>query len=259
MVGVGMDGHGDSTTVGGGGDPFHAGADLVLKPVLGESDQSLGGQSDVANVLDLEQLGEEVLQPRPRHVGDIAATHDDIAHRRRTPQVIHHVAESIGRLAGELQLLDHRGGVSNQVHPGAVTAVLRTRGQQLGQNLGGVPVGEPLRHPHVVLVQRVPRRQRVGRPVSAAIREHRDHVVPDRVRIERVGQRTGAGGDLVSASSCSSSAVARASTSWPARPDHALGRRRSSRRPGRPSVRAAAECSSHSGRAATGPSANPRR
>ena len=54
-------------------------------------------------------------------------------------------------------------------------------------------MGEPLGHPHVVLVQRVAGRVRVRGPVGAPVREHRDHVVPDRVGVERVGEGARAG------------------------------------------------------------------
>ena len=85
------------------------------------------------------------------------------------------------------------GRVADQVHPGAVAAVLRTGRQQLGQHLGGVAVGQPLGGPHVVLVQRVAGGVRVRGPVGAPVGEHRDHVVADRVGVERLGQRARAG------------------------------------------------------------------
>ena len=159
----------------------------------------------------------------------------------RAAQVVEHVAEPVVRLADELELVDDRGGVADQVHPGAVAAVLRAGRQQLGQHLGRVAVGEPLGDPHVVLVQRVAGGVRVGRPVGAAVGEDRQHVVPDRVGVERLGQRPGAGRTPCSCRgpSCSSSAAAPASTWWPARPGRARGRRRTARRRGRRAGRAA--------------------
>ena len=158
----------------------------------------------------------------------------------RAAQVVEHVAEPVVRLADELQLVDDRGGVADQVHAGAVAAVLRAGRQQLGEHLGGVAVGEPLGRPHVVLVQRVAGGVRVRGPVGAAVGEDREHVVADRVGVERLGQRAGAGRARRGGPSCSSSAAAPASTWWPARPGRARGRRRTARRPGRRAGRAAA-------------------
>ena len=80
------------------------------------------------------------------------------------------------------------GGVADQVHPGAVPAVLRAGGQQLGEHLGGVAVGQALDDPHLVLVQRVAGGVRVARPVGAPVAEHRQHVAADRVGVERLGE-----------------------------------------------------------------------
>ena len=173
---------------------------------------------------------EEVLEPRPRHVRHVAAGDHDVAHLRGAAEVAHHRVEPVDRLEVELQLLDRRGGVADQVHPGAVAAVLRAGRQQLGEHLGRVAVGEPLGHPHVVLVQRVAGGVRVRGPVGAPVGEDRDHVAAHRVGVERVGERPGAGGDRGAAPSCSSSAAARASTSWRARAGRARGRRRTTRR-----------------------------
>ena len=54
-------------------------------------------------------------------------------------------------------------------------------------------MGQPLGDPHVVLVQRVAGGVRVRGPVGTTVAEHRDHVVPDRVGVERVGHRARAG------------------------------------------------------------------
>ena len=134
-------------------------------------------------------------------------------------------SRSLG-LPSNLSLSITGGGVADEVHPGAVAAVLRAGRQQLGQHLRGVAVGEPLGDPHVVLVQRVAGGVRVGRPVGTAVAEHRDHVVPDRVGVERVGHRARARRHRLRRPSCSSSAAAPASTWWPARPGRARGRRR---------------------------------
>ena len=171
----------------------HALDDVGLQPVLRQADQRLGGQPDVADVLDREDLGQERLEPGPRHVGDVATGDHHVAHRRRTPQVVEHVADPVVRLRDELELLDDRRGVADQVHPGAVAAVLRAGRQQLGEHLGGVAVGQPLGRPHVVLVQRVAGGVRVRGPVGAAVGEDRQHVVTDRVGVERLGQRPRAG------------------------------------------------------------------
>ena len=241
------------------GDPLHAGDDLVLQPVLRQPHQRLGGQPDVADVLDLQQLGEELLEPGPGHVGDVAAGDHDVAHRRGAAQVVEHLGVPVDRLAEELQLVDRRRGVADQVHPGAVPAVLRAGRQQLGQHLGGVAVGQALGDPHVVLVQRVAAGVRVRGPVGAPVGEHRDHVVAHRVGVERLGQRARARPARRAAPSCSSSAAAPASTSWPARPGRARGRRRTGRRPGRRAARAAGGGSSRSASAATGRSPTARR
>ncbi len=189
MVDVGVDREADAARPGGAGDPAHALDDLVLEPVLRQPHQRLGGQPDVADVLDLEQLGEELLEPRPRHVGDVAAGDHHVAHAGVGAQVVEHLGVPVDRLAEELQLVDRRGGVADEVHPGAVAAVLRAGRQQLGEHLGGVAVGEPLGRPHVVLVQRVAAGVGVRGPVGTAVGEHRDHVVADRVGVERLGQR----------------------------------------------------------------------
>ena len=169
---------------------------------------------------------EERLEPRPRHVRHVAAGDHDVAHARRTAQVVEHVAEPVVGLADELQLVDHGGRVADEVHPRAVPAVLRAGRQQLGQHLGRVAVGQALGRPHVVLVERVAGGVRVRGPVGTAVAEDREHVAADRVGVERVGQRARRRSGRPAAPSCSSSAAARASTSWPARPGRARGRRR---------------------------------
>ena len=146
---------------------------------------------------------------------------------RRATQVVEHRRRA-GRPAcrANFSLSIDRRGVADEVHPGAVAAVLRAGRQQLGEHLGGVAVGEALGHPHVVLVQRVAGGVRVRGPVGTTVGEHREHVAADRVGVERLGQRARAARRRRAAPSCSSSAAAPASTSWPARPGRARGRRR---------------------------------
>ena len=85
-------------------EPLHACDDVVLQPVLGEPHEGLGREPDVADVLDLEQPGDEGLEVLPRHVGDVAAGDDDVAHARRTAQVVDHLVLAVHRLQVELQL-----------------------------------------------------------------------------------------------------------------------------------------------------------
>ena len=191
MVGVGVHRQRDAARAGDRGDPRHALDDVGLQPVLRQADERLGGEPDVADVLDLQQPGEEVLEPGPGHVGDVAAGDHHVADLRGVAQVVEHRVESVDGLGGELELLDDRGRVADQVHPRAVAAVLRAGRQQLGQHLRGVPVRQPLRDPHVVLVQRVAGGVRVRRPVGTTVAQDRDHVVAHRVGVELVGQRAG--------------------------------------------------------------------
>ena len=181
---------------------------------------------------------EEGLEPRPRHVGHVAAGDDDVAHRRAcgAGSRASSPCRSTG-LPANLSLSITGRGVADQVHPGAVPAVLRAGRQQLGEHLGGVAVGQPLGDPHVVLVQRVAGGVRVrwasrcdGRRTPAACSGG-----PGRRRRPRSASRGPAAAPRA-APSCSSSAAAPASTSWRARPGRARGRRRSARRRGRPSA-----------------------
>ena len=109
--------------------------------------------------------------------------------RRGAAQVVDHRVQPVGRLEHELVLVDLGGGVADQVHPGAVPAVLRAGRHDLGEHFGGVAMGESLDGPHLRLVQRVPRRVRVARPVGTTVAEDRQHVVPNRVGVERLGVR----------------------------------------------------------------------
>ena len=172
------------------------------------------------------RLVEELLEPRPGHVRHVAAGDHDVAHRGRTSQVGEHLRVPVDRLAQELELVDHRGGVADEVHARAVAAVLRAGRQQLGEHLGGVAVREALGHPHVVLVQRVAGRVRVRRDSRCAGRRTPEACSggPGRRRSPRSASRPAP--PSCAAPSCSSSAAAPASTWWPARPGRAPGRRR---------------------------------
>ena len=165
--------------------PLHARADLVLQPVLGEGHQGLGREPDVADVLDLQQPRHERLELAPRHVGHVATGDDDVAHPGVLAEVVDHVVVAVHGLEVELELGDLRGGVADEVHPRAVPAVLRAGRQQLGEHLGRIAVRQSLGDPHVVLVERVAGRVGVRAPVGTSVREHRQHVAADRVRVER--------------------------------------------------------------------------
>ncbi len=91
-------------------------------------------------------------------------------------------------------LLDLGRGVANEVHAGAVAAVLGARRHELGQHLGGVAVGQALDHPHLGLVQRVALGVRVARPLRVAVGADRHHVAAHRVGEERLGEVLRRGG-----------------------------------------------------------------
>jgi hypothetical protein len=152
---VGVDGEVDAAAGGGAGDAFQALDDVGLQPVLRQAHQRLGRQADVADRADVEQPHQEGFEVAPGHVGDVAAGDDHVAHARLRPQVGDHGVVPVDGLERELELVDRRGGVADQVHAGAVAAVLRAGREQLGEHLGGVAVGEAFGDPHVVLVQGV--------------------------------------------------------------------------------------------------------
>ncbi|OPZ55869.1 MAG: hypothetical protein BWY91_00752 [bacterium ADurb.BinA028] len=183
VVDVGVDRDMDPTRVCLGGDPTDALDDVGGSPVLRQSHERLGRQADVADVVDLQEPVEEGLEVLPRQVGDVAAGDHDIAHRRGRGEVVEHRLVAVDRLHPELELGHLRRGVADEVHPGAVPAILRAGRQQLGQHLGRVAVGQAFDGPHVVLVQRVARRLGVARPVGAPVGEDGEHVAPDRVAI----------------------------------------------------------------------------
>ena len=155
--------------------------DLGLEEVLGQAHQALGGQADVADVVDVEQGRDELLQHPDRQVGHVAAGHDHVAHARGAAQVVEDLLVAGGLLDLELVLGHLGGGVADQVHAGAVAAVLGAGGQQLGQDLGRVAVGQALDRPHVGLVQAVAGRQRVAGPLGVAVVEGGQHVAAHRV------------------------------------------------------------------------------
>jgi hypothetical protein len=161
---------------------------LVGEPVLRQPHQCLGGQPDVADAVHLQQAGHEGLQPGPGQVGHVPAGDHHIPYPGCRLQVGDHGREPVVPRQAELVLADHRGRVADQIHPGAVAAVLRAGGQHLGQHLGRVAVGEALDRPHLGFVQRVPGRVRVGRPVGPPVAEYRQHVPAHRVGVERVGE-----------------------------------------------------------------------
>ena len=162
--------------------------DVVGEPVLRQAHEGLRREPDVADALDVQELVEERLEVLPRHVGDVTAGDDDVAHDGGGAQVVEHRGVTGDRLEVELQLGDLWRGVADEVHARAVAAVLRARRQQLGQHLGGVAVRQALGHPHVVLVEGVARGVGVRRPVGAPVGEDREHVVADRVGVEGLGE-----------------------------------------------------------------------
>jgi len=128
---------------------------VVLQEVLRDPHQTLRRDPDVPDVLDIHQLEQPRLEAFGRDVGHVATGHDDVAHLGGRSQVVEHRAPAVVLLHLELVLQDLQRVVAHEVHPGAVAAVLRARRDQLGEDLRGIPMGEPLDGPHVGLVQRV--------------------------------------------------------------------------------------------------------
>src|SRR4029450_4622975 len=79
VVDVGVQGQVDPALVGLGRQAVQAGQDGVLEEVLGQAHQALGGQADVADVVDVEQGRDELLQHPYGQVGHVAAGHDHVA------------------------------------------------------------------------------------------------------------------------------------------------------------------------------------
>lgn len=153
VVDVGVDGEVDAAAGGGAGDALEAFHDGGLQPVLGESGEGLGGEADVADGVDGEQSHEERLELGPGDVGDVAAGDDDVADAGLPLQVVDHRVVAVDGLECEFELGDGGGAVADEVHAGAVAAVLGAGGQQFGEDLGGVAVGEAFGDPHVVFVE----------------------------------------------------------------------------------------------------------
>ncbi len=155
VVDVGVDGEVDAAAGGELGDPFESLDDVGGEPVLGQGHEGFGGEPDVADRLDLQQAHEIGLEVAPRHVGHVAAGDHDVAHARVGSQIGDVRVISVDGFEAEFEFVDLWGGVADEVHAGAVPAVLRAGGEQLGEHLGGVAVGESFRDPHVVFVERV--------------------------------------------------------------------------------------------------------
>lgn len=163
------------------------------RPVLWQSDESLAGEPHVPDRLDVEQGLDEGFHARPGDVRDVAAGDDHVTDGRGLAQVVDHRLEPGAGFEGETRLGDLGGGVADEVHAGAVAAVLRAGGDQFGEDLGGVAVRQPLRGPHVALVQGVPLGLGVGGVVGPAVGEHREHVAAYRIGVVGVGEAVGAG------------------------------------------------------------------
>ena len=161
--------------------PLHAAQDLVLEKVLRETDQALGREPDVPDVGDIQQGVDERLQLGDVEIGDVAARDDHVAHRRGPPEVVEDLRVPVLLRHGELELVHLGHVIADQVHPGAVPAVLRAGGQELGEHLRGVAVGQSLHHPHVGLVQAVAGGAGVIGPVGPAIRQRGCHVPAHRI------------------------------------------------------------------------------
>ena len=129
-------------------------------------------------------LKSQLLQALGRHVGHVAAADDHVAHLRGLAQVVEHRVPAVVLLHLELVLEDLQGVVADEVHPRAVTAVLRARRDQLGEHLRRVAVRQALDRPHVGLVQRVAARQRVARPLRLALGVGGRHVPPHGVGVQ---------------------------------------------------------------------------
>ncbi len=120
-------------------------------------------------------------------VRDVAARDHDVAHTGRAAQIVENLLVPV--LLGDVkpELVDLGDVVADQIHSGAMPAVLGAGRQQLGEDLGRVSVRESLDHPHLGLVQAVARGLGVVGPVGAPIGERREHVTPHRV-LPQVGQ-----------------------------------------------------------------------
>ncbi len=158
------------------GQPFKSKKNDVLQKVLRDPHQSLARQADVADVRDVHQRADEMLQLANRYIGDIPSGNHHVANRGRPAKIVQNlVVTFLGRrLKTGLLHLGHI--VADQIHPRAVAAVLGTGGQQLRQDLGRVPMGEPFDHPHVRLMQTVSAGLGMTGPLAHPVAEGRQHV-----------------------------------------------------------------------------------
>ena len=125
---------------------------------------------------------DERLQRLDGQVGHVAAGDDHVAHARASGAGSRGSARS--RSAGferELVLVDLRASVADQVHAGAVAAVLRAGGEQLGQHLRGVAVGQPLHRPTCPPRAGSRAWRAGGGPVGPPVARRGQHVPADRV------------------------------------------------------------------------------
>ncbi len=187
-VGVHRDHH--ATLPRDGGDPLDAGPDVVGQPVLRHPHQRLGGQPDVADVLDLQQVDQERLEPRPRHVRHVAAGHHDVADARRSsrgsracrPAAVCGLATNFSLSITGVELPTRSIRVQCPQYCG-----------QVGRISASTLVGYRWVNPSVAHISCSCSESRVacgcdGQSVRRS-REHRQHVAADRVGVERLGVR----------------------------------------------------------------------
>jgi len=123
-------------------------------------------------------IGRLAMSPaRDHHVPD----------HRGPAKVLEDQLQPLALLEMEATLLDVGHVVADQVHPGAVPAVLGARGQQFGQHLGGVPVRQPFDGPHVRFVQAVPLGLGMVGPDRMPVGLGGQHVQADRILPQVVG------------------------------------------------------------------------
>jgi hypothetical protein len=112
--------------------------DVVLQEVLRDAHQPFVAMR-MSRMFSMSiSSNSHVLEPLDRDVGHVAAGHDDVADLRACAQVVEHRVPAVVLLHLELVLQDLQRVVADQVHPRAVAAVLRARGDQLGEHLGRV-------------------------------------------------------------------------------------------------------------------------
>src|ERR1043165_9610595 len=91
-------------------------------PALREGGQGLGGQADVADGRDVEEPHEEAFEVLPGDVGDVSAGDDHVAYAGVLVEVVDHRVLAVLGLQGQLELVDGRRGVADEVHAGPVAA-----------------------------------------------------------------------------------------------------------------------------------------